>query len=212
MQPPLVLVEGTWGGDDWAGPAAPFRAFLHSEGFTVYPRTDFFDEEVGGVPLIRRDNKSGWRIGGEFLADTILRLGCCDVLAHSYGGVCAIFAATSETLAARPYAIRRLITVATPERHDMDVLAQAAAKRIGYWMNVGDTKGDRMQRWAQLFDAQLFGWSWRQRRAHLNVLIPGVGHSGLLKDTRLFPLWKTQHLLDILTLSDEALGVPSARF
>lgn len=197
MPPPLIICEGTWGGDDWAAMGSPFRALLHAQGFTVWPRTDFYDEEIGGLPLLRRNPTSGWRIGGEFLADVIRQIGPVDVIAHSYGGLVALFAALSPALADRPVAIRRLLTVSTPERADMDEIAQLAAVRIGRWVNVGDTKGDRMQRWAQLFDSRVFGWSWRQRRAHQNVLIPNVGHSGLLKDPRLFSHWTEGGLLDL---------------
>jgi hypothetical protein len=52
------------------------------------------------------------------------------------------------------------------------------------------------------------GWIREHPRAHDNIVIEGIGHSGLLYDERLFPLWGREQILAFLTAPDEELMAP----
>src|SRR6185295_13779785 len=71
----LTLCGGTthW---EWALPGSPFRTLvLEPAGIQVAARVEYWSGDVSGLPKWlnpwARDPLSDWRIGGEFLADTL---------------------------------------------------------------------------------------------------------------------------------------------
>lgn len=215
----LFVVEGTWGGA-WAHAHSAFRLYLDNCGVEVYPRTEWWSLDVGGLPSLTAARKhSDWRIGGEFLGDALARVAYEDrnVLAHSYGGNVGLYAAAGTRdpderdgcFGFDGVPIRRLITVATPPRGDMDAVADRAKARIGYWLHVTDTRGDWMQRLGQVFDGR-FSFTPRklQLKADQNIGIPKINHSKLFTDADKFPLWEDLGILQFLRATD---GEISAR-
>ena len=67
---------------------------------------------------------------------------------------------------------------------------------IGYWAHVASKGGDKMMFAGEAFDGA-FGWVREHPCAHENIVIEGIGHSGVLYDQRLFHHWADEHLLDI---------------
>jgi pimeloyl-ACP methyl ester carboxylesterase len=199
VTPRLVLVEGTWGGA-WARPGTPFREFLHNHGVDVLARTQFWSGDVSGVPSLWASQKhSDWKAGAIALALYLDRLPyeCRNVIAHSHGGNVALYAAAREGIA-----LRRLITVCTPERGDMQDVAKQARDRITYWAAVGSLDGtvDWWRRLGQLFDGEM-GWQYLQPHADINHRLHDIGHSKLLTDARKFSLWAPY--LELVRLSDD---------
>lgn len=179
----VFIVEGTWGGK-WAKPGTAFRNMLAGAGV-----------EVIAPPLVWTMNAAGfwrpwdttpdsdWRAGGYTFGLEMSRLPFEDrvVLAHSYGGNCVAFG----MLGPSAVPIRRLITVGTPNRHDMDPVWAEAVKRIGQWIHFHDPRAPMIERFAQAFDGK-FDWPWKaktgQKHAHRNVAIKGMGHTKILDD------------------------------
>jgi hypothetical protein len=202
----VTLVKGTKHGE-WADPGSPFRTrVLEPAGFSVYPRADWWTGNVSGLPRWLNwwasSKLSDWRVGGDFLADDLAEMPYEDrnIISHSHGLQPVIFAA-------RQVPIRRLIDVCGPVRKDMDGACASAKKNIGYWVHVASKGGDRMQYLGEAFDG-MFGWVREYPRAHDNIVIEGIGHSGLLYDERLFPLWGREQILAFLTAPDEELTAP----
>lgn len=212
MKPTVVLVEGTWGGA-WAQDGSPFRQLLEAQGFEVL-RFQGWTESVDGVPnVFENGHHADWIAGGRALGyfTKDLPYEALNFIGHSHGGQVCLYRAADAS--APP--IRRLITVCTPVRDDMRLVAMLAAKRIDRWRHVASNDGDVMQLlgdvrsgsfdFMQLFGELGDGQLGLKREWHLpgvtnvdNVRIPGIGHTKLLNDPRFLDLWKTDGLLDFL--------------
>lgn len=201
----VCLIHGTWGAK-WAEPNSPFRQMLCKNRLFILPAFEW-SGDISGVPSLTANGKhSDWRAGGAalsyFLKD--IPYNNRNVIAHSHGGQCVAYAAAFKNTP-----IRRLITVSTPPREDMDTVWDAAKPNIGYHVHVASTKGDWMVRFGQMFDKHLdswFGWDATMPSADQNVIIPGIGHSGILMEPELIPLWQRENLLEFFRASDEQLG------
>lgn len=200
---PITLCKGTMHGE-WADPGSPFRKqVLEPNGFGVYERVNWWSGDVSGLPKwlswFASSKQSDWVIGGDFLAEVLAELPYeqRNVLSHSHGLQCVAFAA-------KQVPIRRLIDICGPVRKDMNEVCTAARANIGYWVHVASKGGDKMQGFGELFDGYL-GWVREHPCAHLNITIPGISHSGLLYDQRLFHHWADEHLLDFYTTDITAL-------
>lgn len=200
----VVLIEGTWGGT-WAQDRAPFRQLLAREGFEVSLPPFEWSGDVSGIPSLTSNGKhSDWRAGGASLWYYLKSIPFeqRNLIAHSYGGNVVAYCAGAHQMP-----IRRLITVGTPPRSDMDPLWVLAKRSIGYWLHVCDTRSAFIERIAQAFDGN---WDWKakvgQRLADQTAKYPGIGHSGILSDPRYLPLWTEQQLLTHLSLPDEVIG------
>jgi hypothetical protein len=183
MKTKLTIVEGTWGGD-WAQPGSEFRQLLEEEDIEVCEPPFVWSGDVAGIWRPGDNGRdSDWRAGGYAFGLRMQQIPFEDriVLAHSYGGNCVAFGLLGPT--AVP--IRRLITVGTPNRHDMDPVWAEAVKRIGHWAHFHDPKVPMIERFAQVFDGK-WDWPWNaktgQKHAHRNVPIKGMGHTKVLDD------------------------------
>ncbi len=199
----VIAVKGTEHGE-WADAGSPFRTqVLEPNGFSVYPRVDFWSQDVSGLPKwlswFARDKFSDWEAGGDFLASVLegLPYEKRNLLSHSHGLQPIMYAA-------RQVKIRRVIDVCGPVREDLMDVCMAAAKNIGYWVHVASKGGDKMQFLGEAFDG-FWGWVREHPCANRNIVIPKIGHSGLLYDQRLFHLWTDELLLAHYTTDITAL-------
>lgn len=198
-----ILVEGTFGGD-WALPGSPFRLILESAGIVVV-RFEGWTGNVDGVPnVLERGKHRDW-IGGsygfEYLV-TLLRLR--DPLArivaieHSHGLNVVLYALERGAIT-----LERNISICSPVRADMQAPAAAAVKYIGRWRHVAAQGWDFWQWSGEFFDGQFRidrerKWVIPGASNVENVVIPGIGHSGLLTDPKFLDLWKTDGMIDFL--------------
>lgn len=189
-----ILVEGTWGGD-WARARSPFCRMLRLHDFAPM-RFQGWTGNVSGVPnILSKGAHRDWVAGGYALAYFLRGLDYADrnLIVHSHGLAPVIYAAVRERVE-----IRRLISVCSPVRRDLQHQASGAVQRIGRWRHIAAATGDPWQRLGELFDGH-FGWGERKwKQAHENLSIPGIGHSGLLNDPKFLDLWETDGMLDFL--------------
>jgi len=203
----VILVPGTWHGE-WSDPDSPFWTFLEAQRFRPL-KFRGWSGDVDGLPHVidpqKSEKLSDWIAGGWALFYLLRNLPYerRNVVAHSHGGQVALYAAGLARVQ-----IHRLITVCTPVRKDMADIRKLAAPRIGRWRHVSADGWDFMQRAGELFDGN---FNWHQERkmpeAHENLLIPKIGHSKLLYDQTLFPLWQQDGMLDFLRADEGVVGV-----
>lgn len=199
----IQLIHGTWGAK-WAEPDALFPQMLARHDMQVCQPAFEWSGDVSGIPSFTGSQKhSDWRAGGFALALYLARMPLEErnVIAHSHGGQCCAYAAARYNVA-----IRRLVTVSTPVRSDMEPVWMAAKPRIGYWLHVAAKSGDWMARMGQMFDGHV-GWQSRQKQADVNAILPGIGHTGILSDPTHIQLWKSQELLRYINLPDSMMAV-----
>lgn len=223
---PIIAVYGTEGGDFtdgperqdpayWWRPLSPWWTYIQTLGFVPFRLKDFVWTGVLDGLSVRaawnwiRGKQSEtvhkqWRSGGTLLDDYIgvglynpdRRSDQFLVVAHSHGGQVALYCAALYRY------LPILITVATPNRFDMHAIAKQARPRIGFWVHVYDPDGDLTGQEGALGDGEVsFDRTW-QGYADLSVPIPGVSHSGLLRDLAKYHFWHDT----IFTQLDERLA------
>jgi hypothetical protein len=203
----VVLYQGTHGGAWAKDPLSPFRQRLREKRLSV---TVFegWSMDVDGVPSLWSAGKhADWIAGGHagyYLLKT-LPYEARNLIAHSHGVNPILYTCKLHQLP-----IRRLITVCSPVRDDMQAIADAAKPHIGRWRHICSSRGDPWQRAGELFDGH-FTWpfskaarQWRQ--ADENLSIPAIGHSKLLNDPTFLDLWQTDGMFDFLRAT-EVVGV-----
>lgn len=196
-----VLIHGTWGAK-WAEPDSDFRKMLCKQRFFIAPTFEW-SGDISGIPSFTANGKhSDWRAAGASLSYYMKDIPYQNrnVIAHSHGGQCVAYAAAFKGVA-----IRRLITVSTPPREDMESVWERAKPNVGYHVHVVSKRGDWMIRFGQAFDHR-WGWDATIPSADQNIVIPDIGHSGILMDPMYITLWSSQHLLDFLRMDDAMLG------
>lgn len=114
-----------------------------------------------------------------------------NLILHSHAGNVGAFCCGLGT----GFPVRRVLTIATPNRYDMKMYYQEAARHIGRWHHVCDKDRDEIGFWGSVGDGHV-GDSRQIVESHENILLKGVGHSGLLNDEKLFPLWESEGLID----------------
>jgi hypothetical protein len=191
----VVCVAGThdWCSDDtprWYKPGSPFMQILERRGFRPFfasGRPFAWSSSLDGV----RGKNSIWEATGFnlfwYCVPPLAPERCippCElmVITHSHGLQPALYAASFGLK------IDRLISVTGPVRKDMLHVAAQARPNIRYWRHVW-TRGDWWQLAGGLFDRQL-GAMRKHPLADDNVMIPGIGHSGLFRDARHLPSWE----------------------
>lgn len=208
-KPGVILVPGTWSWnpdriDEWYNAGSPFVRFLEDRGLVVWSkhRPFVWTGRLAGV-FWQRHRRRDWEAAaanlGIYLDPNIPDVGVTvppalrQVIAHSHGGQIALLAAANGT------AIRTLVTVGTPVRHDMASVIQQALPRIGQWIHLVDRGGDWTQWLGSLFDAHCGGSPATFNYPGVwNHQISDVGHSGLLKDATRFHHWEDRHVLQEL--------------
>jgi hypothetical protein len=201
----VTLVEGTWGGTWASDPASPFRDMLRRRDIAAV-LFEGWSTDVDGVPNVLAGQKHGdWVAGGYGFSYFLELLAYEDrnVICHSHG-LAPVLYGLQKRGAAVP--IRRLISVCSPVRDDLQDVADAAKPHIGRWRHISSNHGDPMQRLGELFDGHFtwpFGKAARQwTQADENLSIPGIGHSKLLNDPRFLDLWQADGMLDFLRAQD----------
>lgn len=209
----VTAVQGTWGWEGgWWEDGSRLWAYLAPFGIRPARVGDLpfvWSTDLGGTWQFWRrwfggePRWSDWEAGGYALAYFLRHAPESErvVLSHSHGGQVALHAAA---LGAR---IDRLITVSTPVRADMAGTVAKARPHIGEWWHVCDLEHDRTAWWGAFGDGHV-GNKREFRDADHNIRIAGIGHSGLLEDPKLFPLWQKRGLIDFLrgTVPEQAVG------
>jgi hypothetical protein len=113
------------------------------------------------------------------------------IITHSHGLQVALYAA------ALGLKIDRLLDIAGPVRADMLATARKAKPNIRRWTHVHSDSSDKMQWLGEFLDGHL-GIVRTHPVADLNVGVPKVGHSGLLRDPKYFDLWLIDGFIDFL--------------
>ncbi len=186
----LVLVEGTGGGKTWAAPGTPFRTMLEAEHFLVR----WFQGWallVDGLDPFARDHPV-WTAGAWGLSYFLegLPYEARNLIGHSHAVNVILLA-----IALGKIPIRRLVTICSPVRGDMQAVADEAAPRIGRWRAIHATGGDPVQRLGELGGGHVGALTWRQ--AHETLAIPDIKH-GLLFTPAFLELWRLDGINDFL--------------
>lgn len=198
-----VLVAGThaWRGGqtlEWFFPASLFAQFLGTHDIDVVSalRGDdklpfIWSTDLGGVGL-NKDDCLVWQAAGVNLFWFCVPPRCpanqippadLNIIAHSHGLQVVLHAAGTYGLK-----INRLVSVSSPVREDMRKTAELARKNIAFWTHLHSDFSDRWQWLGEMFDGH-FGVVREHPLADVNVKIPKVGHSQLLRDPEKFDLW-----------------------
>lgn len=208
-----VAVGGTWawsGGKpkptDWYSSESEFAAFLRARGHEhMAPSRPFiWTTELTGVLSWRfwqSPKLTTWEAGGHALYAYCDSPGCSHddgqdicVITHSHGLQVALYAA------ALGLRIRTLIDVSGPVREDMHAIALDARKNIGNWLHIHSDSSDKIQVGGGLFDGHVGVERKVRIPGVINAEWPGVGHSRLLNEPALFPIWEEQLWLNYLDL------------
>lgn len=226
----IVLVQGT---DSWTGTETdigewwshgPFIAFLRAHGFEPYRADDpfFWSTDLNGHKGWRRwftrlfhskrtaDHRD-WQAGGRALRDHIAPLAFegLNFIAHSHGLQVLAYAALQAKTLGRPLRLRRVVTVGSPIRlGDMAAAYLALREASEYWLHIYDNE-DEIQEAGELGDGRV-GVMRACPWAHLNVMVPDIEHSRILRETGPMQLWQTEGWLDLLR-ADAAELLPSSR-
>lgn len=184
----IVLVSGTWGAK-WAADGTPFRRMLADAGVEVVLPPFEWSEDVSGIPSFFTGGKhSDWKAGGFAFGLFMDRIPFGDriVLAHSYGGSVVAYG----LIAATAVPIRRLITVGTPYREDMEPVWAKAKARCGYHVHVCDPKPPFIERIAQAFDGRFSPCPQvGHPTADVVIKIPKMKHTRILDDAAFVDAW-----------------------
>lgn len=189
----FCLVGGTHDGLDDAGrwwmDDSPFVAFLRANGHETVSSTHPFvwSGDLNGLG----GKHSDWRAGGNALFHYLVPPLCLDkrlkpsetnIICHSHGLQVVLYAA------AYGLKIQTLISVSGPVRRDMELVATAARPQVARWVQIRSDRSDWWQWLGEIGDGRL-GIHRNHPLADLNVKIPCVGHSGLLRDAEHFSHW-----------------------
>jgi hypothetical protein len=190
-------VPGTWATNDtnrWWEPDSPFSLYLQKLGILPLKSVAFiWSTNLEGLfPFWGSKRHKDWIEAGDvfraYLADTPVK--DRNVIAHSHA-LQAVLYACSKGLQ-----LNSLTSVSSPVRKDMEEVAEKARPHIGYWTHIHSDSSDRIQWLGELLDGH-FGKVRKHPLADLNVGIPKVGHSDLLRKSEHFHNWN--HLLYPIT-------------
>lgn len=223
MPPTTYLpVQGTWGWGRsstlrWWQVGSPFTRFMAGHGLELLCAADPFvwTSNLDGLKPWQ-DKHREWLCAGINLrqhlkpplysADDYVPYERRNLIVHSHALQVALYAAAGAEGVPR-LRIHRLISIGSPVRDDMRAVAERARPNIGEWLHVASDSSDRTQWFGTLFDGTL-GIVRKHPLADLNVIIPKVGHSGILEDPTHFSHWTDDGLLDWLTRPPRELGAP----
>jgi hypothetical protein len=182
----------------WWQPGSPFTNYLAQYDLYLWqPEFPFvWDTELSGALLWRQSHRN-WQAAAAHLVDRLSPVPFEDrnIVAHSHAIQIVMYAC------AYGLEIRNLITVGGPVRSDMRDASEIARRRIQFWLAVSDPD-DKTQRQGEWFDGDE---DWKHPTGHpladVNDRIRAIGHSGVLYDAALIPIWTQQHWHEVLKLS-----------
>lgn len=201
---PFIAVAGTWAwkgssAGQWYDAGSPWSARMRLRGFEHQhllvgdARPFVWTTDLNGQQFWRRwfgrsPNLNDWQAAGHNLLNYCVpaiapdrRIRPCDlhVIAHSHGLQPILFACADGLR------INTLVSVGSPVRADMLEAAQRARRNIGCWWHFYSDFTDRWQWLGEVGDGRL-GVVRQHQLADHNIALPGVGHSNILTDIRLF--------------------------
>jgi hypothetical protein len=207
----VICVHGTWGADfentsdQWWEYGSPFCLYLGKAGFnTVVCDEEFqWSGNADGLARLwpwnwfRTPEQRTWKAGGRALGYYLKGIDYADrnILAHSHGGQVALLAA------ARGVKMRRLITIGTPVRKDMQGTVEKARPNIHRWLHIIDPRDDDIQIYGGIGDGEL---GVNRLFTHADVIgTMAGGHSSILNDPKRFDLWRSRGWLRFLEDTDD---------
>jgi pimeloyl-ACP methyl ester carboxylesterase len=206
----VIGVAGTWAWKSpWWQDGSDFWEYMRQHKVLPVRLDDKhpyrWSTELGGSWKFWEKRRGDWEAAGDSLYyyAKAMRLPEIVIICHSHGGQAAFYAA------ALGLQIDRLITVATPVRNDMQDVINLARPNIKQWLQVCDSKTDKVAWWGSFGDRK-FGNSREFAQADRNLKIDGIGHSGLLSDKDKFPLWHSMGIIDFIRGEDVNGKVPEA--
>jgi hypothetical protein len=186
--------------EQWSNPESALSKFLERHGLMNIAHSAMLPYDWSDDIDFTAGNHGDWIAGGRsffyYVApplrpeyawpaeDTV-------AVTHSHGLQVALYAAKLGLK------IDRLLDIAGPVRKDMMPVAQEARPNIRRWMHVHSDRSDHMQ-WFGEFGDRHFGIVRKHPLADDNVEIEKVGHGGLLRDPKFFPLWLERGLINFL--------------
>lgn len=202
MKIPFLAIPGTWGwrgksDGQWYDLASPWSAFMFGQGFEHLRGPDrrpyVWSTDVNGEQFWRRwfgksPNVTDWQAAGCNLYAWLVPplapqyrqpIETTHLIVHSHGLQVALFAC------AEGLKVNTLISVGSPVRSDMLDVARRARPNIGFWLHLHSDGSDRFQWLGEVGDGGL-GIVRNHPFADQNNTYPGVGHTGILNDARLF--------------------------
>lgn len=205
----VILVAGTWEGNPaWIEDVHdPFQGFLYENNFQPlrhpYDNLPFrWSTKLGGIPML---NRGIWEREGERLARwaEVFTYEFLNFIALSHGGQLVINMAAKFL----KREVRSVTTVGTPAR--ADVPAKEAVRNITYWQHILDRYKDstgmaRPRRLAgELFDGKISLERKFLLPGVVNISVPGIRHSDIIRDPSKFHLWVDEGWLDAIRSAGE---------
>lgn len=201
---PFIAIGGTWAWNgssagQWYDAGSPWSANMRARGLEHHHllagdgRPFVWTTDLNGHQWWRRligkqPSTTDWHAAGINLHAYCVppiapdhRIKPCDlhIVAHSHALQVVLFAC------AEGLKVNTLISVGSPVRADMLKAARQARPNIGFWWHFHSDRSDRWQSFGEVGDGS-FGIERRHPFADQNVGLPGVGHSEILNDTRIF--------------------------
>lgn len=208
---PFIAIGGTWSYNgsskgQWYDADSPFSANMRLKGFqhhhllTGSPRPFVWDTDLEGNQFWRRwigkaPSTTDWQAAGMNLFAYCVppiapqsQIQPCNlhIIAHSHAAQVVAFAAADGLR------INTLVTVGSPIRADMVDVYRRARANIGFHWHFHSDGSDRFQWLGEVGDGlfSTFKHALNPTRswpgADQNVGLPGVGHSNILNDMRIF--------------------------
>lgn len=200
---PFIAIGGTWAWDgsalgQWYDQDSPWSANMRARGLEHHhllygdPRPFVWSTDLDGAPWRRwlgmKPKMNDWQAAGHNLFAYCVpprapqyRIPPSElhIIAHSHALQVVSFAAADGLR------INTLITVGSPIRKDMYEVYERARVNIGFHWHFCSDGTDTMQWLGELGDGA-FGIIRKHPCAQQNVMIPKVGHSGILHDMEHF--------------------------
>ncbi len=167
------------GRPNWLELGSEFETYMNARGLKRIGDGIRFWSSALGSRFMRGSEYLVWQFGGEQVDKYLHSIEYEDrnLIAHSWGGVVVAFAAAGL----RDIKIRRLVTVTTPPRRDLDEVWEAAEKNIDSHLHLyAKGWGDRIG-----FIARRGRFKRQIESADENTRIDG-GHSGILYKVKHF--------------------------
>lgn len=201
---PFLAIGGTWSWNgsskgQWYDAGSPWSANMRARGLehhhllTGEARPFVWSTDINGQQFWRRwfgkaPDVNDWQAAGHNLLNYCvpaiapecrIEPSQLHVICHSHGLQPVLFACADGLK------INTLISIGSPVRADMVEATRRARPRIAFWWHFHSDTTDRWQ-WLGAIGDGSFGIARRQPFADQNVMVPGVGHSNILNDMRIF--------------------------
>ncbi len=201
---PFIAIGGTWAWNgssrgQWYDPGSPWSANMRARGlehhhlYSGAPRPFVWTTDLEGNQWWRRligkpADVTEWQAAGQNLFAYCVppiapgvQIAACNlhIIAHSHAAQVVAFACADGLR------VNTLITVGSPIRADMLQVYRRARANIGFHWHFHSDSSDRFQ-WLGAFGDGRIGIVRRHPFADQNVGLPGVGHSDILNNMRLF--------------------------